>query len=190
MQLYGEWGVCKEIGWGLPRWLSGRVCLHSMQETQVSFLGREDPLGEEIATHSSMLAWKTPWTEESGGPQAMESQRVGHNWAYMWRRKWQPTPVFLPGESHGQRSLMDCCLWGCKQSDMTEVTQHACVHRRRKWQPTPVFLPGESQGQRSLVGCHLWGRRVGHAAEHTWPHTRRQDRTGSISYLLPWQPCH
>ena len=50
-----------------------------MQETQVSFLGREDPLGEEIATHSSMLAWKTPWTEESGGPQSMESQRVGHN---------------------------------------------------------------------------------------------------------------
>ena len=50
-----------------------------MQETQVSFLGREDPLEEEIATHSSMLAWKTPWTEESGGPQSMESQRVGHN---------------------------------------------------------------------------------------------------------------
>ena len=39
-----------------------------------------------------------------------------------WRRKWQPTPVFLPGESHGQRSLMGCCLWGCTESDMTEVT--------------------------------------------------------------------
>ena len=37
-----------------------------------------------------------------------------------WRRKWQPTPVFLPGESHGQRSLVGCSTWGCKESDMTE----------------------------------------------------------------------
>ena len=49
-----------------------------MQETQVWFLGREDPLEEEIATHSSMLAWKIPWTEELGGLQSMGSQRVGH----------------------------------------------------------------------------------------------------------------
>ena len=42
-----------------------------------------------------------------------------------WSRKWQPTPVFLPGESHGQRSLAGCNPWGCKESDMTE---HARVH--------------------------------------------------------------
>ena len=40
-----------------------------------------------------------------------------------WRRKWQPTPVFLPGESQGQRSLVGCCLWGCAESDTTEATQ-------------------------------------------------------------------
>ena len=40
-----------------------------------------------------------------------------------WRRKWQPTPVFLPGESQGQGSLMGCCLWGRTESDKTEVTQ-------------------------------------------------------------------
>ena len=40
----------------------------------------------------------------------------------IWRRKWQPTPVFLPGESQGQESLVGCCLWGCTESDMTEVT--------------------------------------------------------------------
>ena len=40
-----------------------------------------------------------------------------------WRRKWQPTPVFLPGESQGQRSLVGCRLWGCTESDMTEVMQ-------------------------------------------------------------------
>ena len=40
-----------------------------------------------------------------------------------WRRKWQPTPVFLPGESQGRGSLVDCCLRGCIEADMTEVTQ-------------------------------------------------------------------
>ena len=66
-----------------------------------------------MATHSSALAWKIPWTEEPGGLQSMGSQRVGHDWATSlslftflhWRRKWQPTPVFLPGESQGQGSL-------------------------------------------------------------------------------------
>ena len=58
----------------------------------------------------STLAWKIPWTEEPGRLQSMGSLGVGHDWATSlslftlmhWRRKWQPTPVFLPGESHGQ----------------------------------------------------------------------------------------
>ena len=50
-----------------------------MQETQVQSLGQEDPLEKEMATHSSILAWETPWTEEPGGLQTMGSQRVGHN---------------------------------------------------------------------------------------------------------------
>ena len=62
-----------------------------------------------MAPHSSTLAWKIPCTEEPGRLQAMGSQRGGHDWAtslslftFMhWRRKWQPTPVFLPGESQG-----------------------------------------------------------------------------------------
>ena len=61
------------------------------------------------APHSSTLAWRIPWTEEPGGLQSMGSLGVGHDWAtslslftFMhWRRKWQPTPVFLPGESQG-----------------------------------------------------------------------------------------
>ena len=44
-----------------------------------------------------------------------------------WRRSWQPTPVFLPGESHGQRSLMGCSPQGHKESDTTEVTEHAHI---------------------------------------------------------------
>ena len=83
-----------------------------------------------MATHSSTLAWKIPWTEEPGRLQSMGLQRVGHDWAtslslftfMRWRRKWQLTPVFLPGESQGQRSLVGCRLWGCTESDTTEVT--------------------------------------------------------------------
>ena len=52
-----------------------------MQETQVQSLGQEDPLEEEMATHSSILVWKIPWTEEPGRLQSMGSQRVGHDWA-------------------------------------------------------------------------------------------------------------
>ena len=50
-----------------------------MWETWVQSLGQEDPLEEEMATHSRILAWRIPWTEEPGGLQSIESQRVGHN---------------------------------------------------------------------------------------------------------------
>ena len=50
-----------------------------MQETQVRLLGRDDPLEKEMATHSSILAWEIPWTEEPGELQSVVSQRVGHN---------------------------------------------------------------------------------------------------------------
>ena len=53
--------------------------LPAMQKIQVRSLGREDPLEEGMATHSSVLAWRIPWTEEPGGLQSMGSQRVRHN---------------------------------------------------------------------------------------------------------------
>ena len=56
-------------------------CLPAMWETWVRFLGREDPLEKEMAAHSSILAWRIPWTEEPGGLQSTGSQRVGHNLA-------------------------------------------------------------------------------------------------------------
>ena len=55
--------------------------LFAMQETQVRFLGGEDALEKGMATHSSILAWRTPWTEEPGGLQSMGLQRVGHDLA-------------------------------------------------------------------------------------------------------------
>ena len=83
-----------------------------------------------MAPHSSTLAWKIPWTEEPGRLQSIGSLRVGHDWAtslslftfMLWRRRWQPTPVFLPGESQGWGSLVGCRLWGHTESDTTEVT--------------------------------------------------------------------
>ena len=53
--------------------------LPAMQETKVLTLGQEDPLKKGMATHSSILAWRIPWTEEPSGSQSMGSQRVGHN---------------------------------------------------------------------------------------------------------------
>ena len=55
--------------------------LPAMQETWVQSLGREDPLEKGMATHSSILAWRIPWTEKTGGLQSMGSQRVRHDWA-------------------------------------------------------------------------------------------------------------
>ena len=92
--------------------------------TLISFLEKA------MAPHSSTLAWEIPWMEEPGGLQSMGSLGVRHDWAtsfslftFMhWRRKWQPTPVFLPGESQGWWSLVGCRLWGHTELDTTEVT--------------------------------------------------------------------
>ena len=93
-----------------------------------------------MAPHSSTLTWKIPWTEEPGGLQSMGSLRVGHDLVtslsvftfhfHALRRKWQPTPVFLPGESQGRWSLVGCCLWGHTESDTTEATQQQQVCHR------------------------------------------------------------
>ena len=166
--------------------------MQEMQEMWVQSLGQEEPLEKEMATHSSILAWKIPWTEEPGGLQSTGSKGVRHDWAhrhsltqksprvkfYMpftlkstklkcafsgissgmrlnhwtsqmvlvvknppanagyikrygfnpwvgknpWRTAWKPTPVFLPGESHGQWSLASYSSQGLKESDTTEAT--------------------------------------------------------------------
>ena len=87
-------------------------------------------LEKEMATHSSVLAWRIPGMVEPDGLQSMGSLRVRHDlvtslslFTFMhWRRQWQPTPVFLPGESQGWGILVGCCLWGCTESDTTDVT--------------------------------------------------------------------
>ena len=88
-----------------------------------------------MAPRSSTLAWKIPWTEEPGRLRSMGSLGVGHDWATSlslftfihWRRKWKPTPVFLPGESQGWGSLVGCCLCGRTESDTTEASDLAAA---------------------------------------------------------------
>ena len=71
------------LDWICPSLVAQMVkrLLTMMWETRVQSLGREDPLEKEMATHSSILAWKIPWTEELGWLLSMGSQRVGHDWA-------------------------------------------------------------------------------------------------------------
>ena len=95
-------------------------------------------LEKAMAPHSSTLAWKTPWTEEPGGLQFMGSHRVRHDWAtslslftFMhWRRKWQPIPVFLPGESQRRGSLVGCRLWGLHRvrHDWSDLAAAECTY--------------------------------------------------------------
>ena len=66
-----------------------------------------------------------PGSSEIKNPPAVQETRIrSPGREDPWRRKWQPTPVFLPGESHGQRSLAGYSPWGRKESDVTEATEH------------------------------------------------------------------
>ena len=100
-----------------------------------------------MAPHSSALAWQIQWMEEPGRLQSVESLRVGHDWAtslslftFMhWRRKWQPTPVFLPGESQGQRSLGGLLSMGSHRvrhdwSDLAAAVAVISFGFEKRWQ--------------------------------------------------------
>ena len=97
------------------------------------------------------------------------------NTAGLWEGTGDPTPVLLPGKSHGWRSLVGCSPWGCEKSDdwatsLSLFTFHfhfslsllIFMHWRRKWQPAPVFLPGESQGWEPGGLLSMGSHRVGH----------------------------
>ena len=146
-----------------------------------------------MAPHSSTLAWKIPWTEEPGRLQYMGSLRVGHDWATSlslftfvhWRRKWQPTQVFLPGESQGRWSLLSYHLWGGTVGhDLSDLAAaatgipspplalfivvlpkaHLTSHSRMSgskwvWAITPSWLSGSWRSfldSSSVYSCHLF----------------------------------
>ena len=112
-----------------------------------------------MATHSSTLAWKIPWMKEPGRLQSMGSLRVRHDWStslslftFMhWRRKWQPTPVFLPGEFQGWWGLVGCRLWGRTESDTTEATQ-----QQQQQHQIEGSCMGREQGTTEGVLTRFW----------------------------------
>ena len=107
-----------------------------------------------MAPQSSTIAWKIPWTEEPGWLQTMGSRRVGHDWStslslfpFMhWRRKWQPTPVFLPGESQG-RGAWWAAVYG--------VAQSRTWLKRLSSSSTRMGFPGGTSGKEPTCLCRL-----------------------------------
>ena len=105
--------------------------------------------------------------------------RVGHDWATSislftfihWRRKWQPTPVFLPGESQGRGSLVGCRLWGRTESDTTEAAAAAGT----KWSEIC-----------SVVSNSLWP----HGLYNPWNSPGQNTGKGSLSLLQEIFPAH
>ena len=139
-----------------------------------------------MAPHSSTLAWKIPWMEEPGRLQSMGSLRVRHDWVtslstFMhWRRKWQPTPVFLPGESHGQRSLVGCSPWSRTESDTTEAT----------WQQThELWIRGSPDGT-SGTESTCQSRRCKRCRFDPWvkkiPWSRKWQPSSVLAWKVPW----
>ena len=120
-----------------------------------------------MAPHSSTLVWKIPWTEEPGGLQSMGSLRVGHDWVtslslftFMhWRRKWQPTPVFLPGESQGWGSLVGCHgLWAAQSwtqlKRLSSSSSSICLLQYNfQWSHTPKLTYWNTYYYKLLFIC-------------------------------------
>ena len=124
----GELGRCKPVykGWINKILLWGPLVAQMMknppavQETWVQSLGCKDPLEKEMAIYSSILGASLV-AQMVMISTAMQETQV-QSLEIPWRREWLPTPVFLPAESHGQRSLLGYSPWGRTKSDTTEVT--------------------------------------------------------------------
>ena len=148
-------------------------------------------LEKEMATHSSVLSWRIPGTAEPGGLPSMGSHRVGHGWSDLaaaaeaaafikWRRQWHPTPVLLPGKSHGWRSLVGCSPWGRKSpkwlSDFTftfhfhalekEMATHSSV---LAWRIPGTGEPGGLPSMGSHRVGHGWNNLAAAAADCSTP---------------------
>ena len=152
-------------------------CLPAMQETWVQSLGQEDPLEKEMATHSSILAWRIPGMEETRGWQSTVSQRIRHDWPtslslsnyiyicvcvyilytyiYMYY-----THIYII-HIHTYMCIYTIYIY-MYYTYIYVCIIHIYIYMRRKWQTTAVFLPGKSNRQSSLVGYSPWVTRVRH----------------------------
>ena len=138
--------------------------LPTMQEIRVQSLGREDVLEKEMATHSSILAWKTPWMEEPGRLQSMGSQRVGYDWATSLSHIY----LGFPGGSDSKESA-----WNA--GDLGLIPGLGWSPGGKHGNPLQYSCLERPHGQRSLGGCSPCGHkesdmteRLNAAQRHTW----------------------
>ena len=104
--------------------------LPAMWKTWVRSLGWEDPLEKKLATHSSILAWRTPWIEEPGGLQSMQLQRVEHNWATSFSLSFSFIMIIIPLTFVSSNFLIGHQSW--------EQGNISIFHYRvRSWHPVP-----------------------------------------------------
>ena len=145
-----------------------------------------------MANHSSVFAWRIPWTEVSGGLQSMRSQRVRHDWVNLthWEIIHMPHLhvlglICISLMTNNQSDKASACNAG----DLGLIPGSGRFPWRRKWQPTPVFLPGESHGWRSLVGYSPRGRKESDTTE--WLHFHFQWLIINLISVLTiwWCPC-
>ena len=138
-----------------------------------------------MATHSSILAWRSPWTEEPGRLQSMGSQRVGHNCAIIIHSCYI---MGFPGGTSGKEPACQCRR--CKRHGFDPWVRK--IPWRRVWLPTPIFLPREFHEQRSLTGYSPWGRKESDTTEWVtltlyWGRRHKILWNGQKSYLC--SPC-
>ena len=171
-------------------------------------IDEQEVLEKEMATHSSSLAWRIPWTEEPGRLQSMELQRVRHDWANITHSH----PQTHACQSHPHKPLrvaetvnhernqnyhlvpMRKSFSGCaSKKEFTSQSRRlkrqsfdpwtGKIPWRRQWQPTPVFLPGESHGQRSLVGCSPRSYKESDTTEHTHMHVSQEENSHGCRWM-------
>ena len=174
----------------LERWASPMAqqvkippAMQEPQEMWVQFLGWEDPLEEEMATHSSILAWIIPWTEEPGGPQSMWSQTVGHNWLNTHSTSLHDSDAFVlanhPYSTKWYNSLLE--------SDWSLV-DGGQRHGSLCWVPRcsvlPVFMPW-CPGRLFYSPRYLFWHHQGWTALQT-PGPRQLTQPSSFSETAPW----
>ena len=132
-----------------------------MQEIRVRSLGQEDPLEEEMATHSSILAWEIPWTEESGGIQCLGSQKVGRDWARAVNTIWVSCcPLLSQGgrnrfstffapmivSFYHTRSYPSICQWTLRLLPCLGCCKQCCSEHWGTFPFEPLFSPDTRPG--------------------------------------------
>ena len=172
--------------------------MQETQQTRIQSLGREDPLEEEMATHSSILTWTIPWTEKPNRLQFMGLQRVGHDWATKQARKhaiWYYRAFYFTIN----KIIVTYTIgkdpdagrdWGQEEKGTPEDEMAGWHHQLDGREPQ--WTPGVGDGQGGLACCDSWGGKVGRdwATELNWTCFLHLDSLGHLCMSVLKDPIH